>query len=169
MPRYLIANGPMPTTAAQATVTTGTAIKTMLQLKPFNVCSIISWGIHVDNAAASVIKCELLDTGTVFGTVTATADADVYKYDGAEGAVASVVGLTLGTAATGYTCTAEGTITTVKEFDLAILTPTTTNGDRYVRDYPLGREPKLIIGNAVRIRVTATAAVNAYCFMVLEF
>ena len=29
---YLIANGPMPTTAAQAVVTTGTAIKTMLQV-----------------------------------------------------------------------------------------------------------------------------------------
>ena len=50
---YLIANGPMPTTAAQAAVTTGTAIKSMLQLKPFNVCDIVEWGISFDGSAAA--------------------------------------------------------------------------------------------------------------------
>lgn len=169
MSQYFIANGPMPTTAAQATVTTGTAIKTMLQLKPFNTCKIIQWGVHVDNAAASVIKCELLDTGTVFATVTASADADATKWGSNEDAAASVVGLTLGTSATGYTSTAEGTITAVRMFDVGILTPTTSNGDRYVMQFPLGREPKCIIGNSVRIRVTATVAVNAYCYMLVEF
>jgi hypothetical protein len=34
MALYLIPNGPMQTTAAFAPVTTGTAIKTMLQVKP---------------------------------------------------------------------------------------------------------------------------------------
>ena len=36
MPLYNIFNGAMPTTAALVKVTTGTAIKTLLQLKPFN-------------------------------------------------------------------------------------------------------------------------------------
>lgn len=165
---YLIANGPMPTTAAQATVTTGTAIKTMLQLKPFNTCKIVEWGLWFDGAAASTIKCELLDTGTVFGTVTASADADVTKLGSVEDAVASVAGLTLGTSATGYTCTSEGSITAVRMFDLGIAVTGTTFGDRYVKQFPLGREPKCIIGNAVRIRVTATAAVNAYAYLVAE-
>ena len=166
MPRYLIANGPMPTTAAFVSVTTGTALKTMLQLKPFNVCTIIEWGVSFDgSAAATPIKCELIDTGTVFGTVTASADADVMKFDGAEGAVASVAGLTLGTSATGYTCTSEGSVTATKIFDLQLVAPT----NQYVKQFPLGREPKLIIGNAVRIRVTAGAAVNAFCYFVLEF
>ena len=53
MALYLIANGPMPTTAAQAVVTTGTAIKTMLQLKPFNTCKIIEWGVSFDGSAAA--------------------------------------------------------------------------------------------------------------------
>lgn len=168
MSLYFIANGPMPTTAAQATVTTGTAIKTMLQLKPFNTGKIVEWGAWADGAAASVIKCELLDTGTVFGTVTASADADITKLGSVEDAVASVAGLTLGTSATGYTCTSEGSITAVRMFDLCILTPGLAVGAGYVKQFPLGREPKFIIGNAVRQRVTATVANNFYTYMIVE-
>lgn len=165
MARYLIANGPMPTTAAQAAVTTGTAIKTLLQLKPFNQCKITRWGVSFDgSAAATPIKVELCETGTVFATVTASADADCYKQNGADQAVASVAGLTMGTAATGYTSSAEGTITTVREFDVQFIAP--TNG--YVWAFPLGQEPVLVIGNAARIRVTAGAAVNAYCWIEVD-
>ena len=165
MALYTIFNGPMPTTAAQAVVTTGTAIKTLLQLKPFNQVKIVEWGLSFDgSAAATPIKCELLETGTVFGTVTASADADIAKMSGADQAVASVAGLTLGTSATGYTCTAEGSITTVRMFDAQLIAPT----NQYVKQFPLGREPVLVIGNACRIRVTAGAAVNAYAYMVLE-
>lgn len=165
MALYLIANGPMPTTAAQAVVTTGNAIKTMLQLKPFNQIKIREWGISFDGSAAAVpIKCELLETGTVFGTVTASADADVTKLSGADQAVASVAGLTLGTSATGYTCTSEGSITVVRMFDVQLIAPT----NQYVKQFPLGAEPVLVIGNAARIRVTAPVAVNAYCYMILD-
>jgi hypothetical protein len=165
MALYTIMNGPMPTTASFAAVTTGTAIKTLLQLKPFNVCKIIEWGISFDgSAAATPIEVELLDTGTIFGTVTASADADIMKMDGAEGAVASIAGLTLGTTGTGYTCTSEGAITTTKLFDTQFVAPT----NQYVKQFPLGREPKCIVGNAVRIRVKAGTAVNAIAYMVLE-
>lgn len=166
MPQYIINNGPMPTTASFAAVTTGTSIKSLLQIKPFNVCKIIEWGISFDgSAAATPIEVELLDTGTVFATVTASADADVMKLDGAEGAVASIQGLTLGTSATGYTSTGEGSITATKLFDTQFIAPTS----QYIKQFPLGREPKCIIGNSVRIRVKAGAAVNAICYMVLEF
>lgn len=165
MSLYTIYNGPMPTTASFAAVTTGTSIKTLLQLKPFNVCKIVEWGISFDgSAAATPIEVELLDTGTVFATVTASADADIMKLDGAEGAVASVAGLTLGTSATGYTSSAEGTITAIKLFDTQFIAPT----NQYVKQFPLGREPKCIIGNSVRIRVKAGTAVNAICYMVVE-
>lgn len=165
MARYKIYNGPMPTTAAQAVVTTGTAIKTMLQLKPFNQGKIVAWGLSFDgSAAATPIKCELLETGTVFGTVTASADADCIKMNGADQAVASVAGLTLGTSATGYTCTSEGSITTVRMFDAQLVAPT----NQYIYQFPLGQEPVMVIGNATRIRVTAGAAVNAYCWIEVE-
>ena len=162
---YLIGNGPMQTTAAFAKVTTGTAIKTMLQLKPFNTCFIVEWGISFDgSAAATPIACELIDTGTVFGTVTASADADCTKLTSVEDAVASVAGLTMGTSATGYTCTAEGSITTVRNFDIQLVAPT----NQYVKQFPLGAQPKCIIGNAVRIRVTAGTGFGAYCYIVVS-
>ncbi len=165
MALYTIQNGVMPTTASFVAVTTGTTIKTLLQLKPFNVCKIVEWGISFDGSSADTpIEVELLDTGTVFTTVTTLADADVMKLDGAEGAVASVAGLTLGTAATGFTASAEGTITTTKLFDVQFIAPT----NQYVKQFPLGREPKCIIGNAVRIRVKAATAVNAITYMILE-
>jgi hypothetical protein len=152
----------MPTTAAQAVVTTGTSIKTLLQLKPFNQLKINAWGISFDgSAAATPIKCELLETGTVFGTVTASADADVVKLDGTDQAVASVAGLTLGTSATGYTCTSEGSITVTRMFDAQLVAPT----NQYIYQFPLGQEPVCVIGNATRIRVTAGAAVNAYAWI----
>lgn len=162
---YLIVNGPSPTTAAQAPVTTGTAIKTMLQLKPFNIVEIVEWGVSFDGSvAATPGKVELCDTGTVFGTVTASADADISKLDSVEQAVASVAGLTLGTSATGYTCTSEGSITAVRMFDMQLVAPTS----QYVKQFPQGVRPRCIIGNAVRIRVTFGAAINAYAYMVLK-
>lgn len=165
MSLYLIANGPSPTTAAQAPVTTGTAVKTLLQVKPFNLAKIVEWGISFDgSAAATPIRCELLETGTVFATVTASADVDITKLDDLSAAAASVAGLTLGTTATGYTASAEGTITAVRLFDVQFIAPT----NQYVKQFPLGREPVINLASAGRIRVTAAAAVNAYCYCILE-
>lgn len=163
--RYRIYNGAAPTTAKFVAVTTGTAIKTLLQLKPFNMMKIVAWGIAFDgSAAATPIAVELLETGTVFATVTASADADVVKLDGTEQAVASVAGLTLGTSATGYTASAEGTITASRLFDAQLVAPT----NQYIYQFPLGQEPRLVIGNACRIRVHAGAAVNAIAWIEVE-
>lgn len=165
MALYTIYNGAWPTTAAPVAVTTGNVIKTMLQLKPFNRMRIVEWGVSFDgSAAATPIKVELLETGTVFGTVTASTDNDCVKVEGADQAAASVAGLTLGTSATGYTCTSEGTITASRLFDVQFVAPT----NQYIKQFPLGREPALIIGNACRIRVTAGAAVNAYCYITVD-
>ena len=165
MALYFIANGPMPTTAAQVAVTTGTNIKTLLQVKPFLPCIIAEWGISFDgSAAATPIKVELLETD-VAATVTASVDADVTKFQcPSDQAVASIAGLTLGTAATGYTATAEGTITAVRMLDVQFIAPT----NQYVKQFPLGREPRIAIAKFGRVRVTAAAAVNAYCYMVVD-
>lgn len=165
MARYRIYNNALPTTAATPGVTTGTSIKTLLQLKPFNRMKVVAWGISFDgSAAATPIKCELLETGTVFATVTASVDADCIKLEGADQAAASVAGLTLGTSATGYTASAEGSITTTRIFDAQFVAPT----NQYVYQFPLGQEPALIIGNSCRVRVLAGAAVNAICWIEVE-
>lgn len=163
---YLIANGPMNTTAKFAAVATGTAIKTMLQIKTFNLVRIVEWGISFNAfTPATPIVVELIDTGTVFGTVTASADADIYKLEGSDQAVASVAGLTLGTSATGYTCTSEGSITAVKHLDGPQFI--TNTASPFVKQFPFGMEPRVIIGNCGRIRVHAPADVNCYTWMKL--
>jgi hypothetical protein len=166
MPIYLIPNGPFPTTAAQAVVTTGTAIKTLLQVKGVSgvLFKIKEWGISFDgSAAATPIKCELLETGTVFATVTASAAADLVKWDDPN-APTSTTYFSVGTAATGYTSTAEGTITATRVFDVQLIAPT----NQYVKQFPLGVEPKVNADSSLRIRVTAGAAVNAYCYVIVE-
>jgi hypothetical protein len=155
----------MPTTAAQLAVTTGTAIKTLLQLKPFNKLKVCAWGLSFDGAAgAAGIQCELLTTGTVFATVTALADADISKWESNDQAAASVAGLTLGTTATGYTATAEGTITATRILDSQFVQPT----GQYAWEFSLGREPNVVIGDSLRIRVKAAAAVNAVAWMLVD-
>lgn len=168
MARYLIANGPMPTTSAQAAVTTGTSIKTMLQVKPGAtvVAKIKEWGISFDgSSAATPIKCELLQTD-VAATVTASAAADIVKQDAAAlmGGDPTTALFAVGTTSTGYTSTSEGSITAVRMFDVQFIAPT----NQYVKQFPLGDEPVIEASKFGRIRVTAGAAVNCYCYMILE-
>ena len=165
---YQIFNGPAPTTAAQVPVTTGTAIKTLLQVKASatNPIKIIEWGVSFDgSAAATPIKVELVETD-VAATVTASAAADLVKLDAA--ALASGDQTTnlipVGTTSTGYTSTSEGSITATRVFDAQLVAPT----NQYVKQFPLGREPVIQVSKFARIRVTAGAAVNAYCYMTVE-
>ena len=168
---YQVYNGPMVTTAAFAGVTTGTAIKTLLQIKPatnFDI-KIVEWGISFDgSAAATPIKVELIDTGTVFGTVTAHAAADVQPFFDPNAPVntagTSGVPLNLGTSASGYTCTAEGAITATRYGDIQLIAPT----GQYIKQFPLGREFGVKAGNCLRVRVTAGAAVNALTYVIFE-
>lgn len=161
MDLYWCANGPMPTTAAIAPVTTGTAIKTLLQVATpsTRVIRVVEWGISFDgSAAATPIKCELLQTD-VAATVTAHVAAGVMPLNDPN-APASLV--TLGTAATGYTATAEGTTTTTRVFDTQLVAPT----NQYVKMWPMDTEPQVAVSKFLRIRVTAAAAVNAYAYVV---
>lgn len=157
---YRTYNGPMPTTAAQAAVTTGTAVKTLLQIAPPSGTGlyVASWGISFDGAAAAAgIKCELLTTGTVAATVTAHVAAGIITVSGP--AITSKV--TLGTGGTGYTGSAEGTITATRVLDYAFVQPT---GERaFLR--PLGTEWIVAPADFLRVRVTAAAAVNAVCWV----
>lgn len=169
MARFFIPNGPSPTTAAQAVVTTGNAIKTMLQVQTSATLGlhIVEWGISFDGAAAAAgIKCELIETD-VAATVTAHVTAGIVRLD--EAAVQGgdpVTNLILvGTAATGYTASAEGSTTVSRLFDAQLVQPT----NQYIKQFPLGERPFMKPGTFfTRIRVTAAAAVNAYCYIVVE-
>lgn len=168
---YQIFNGPSPTTAAQAVVTTGTAIKTLLQVKlnalATNTAKIVEWGISFDgSAAATPIKCELLTTGAVKATVTEHVAAGIINLDPNAAAVTDDNPFAFGAAGdeTGYTATAEGTITATRVFDAQLVAPT----NQYVKQFPLGREPMFAPSEFLRIRVTAGAAVNALAYVTVE-
>lgn len=163
---YLLANGPMQTSASFAAVSTGTSLKTLLQAKPFNFAKIKEWGISFDGFAAALPgKVELIETD-VAATVTAHVDADITKVNPVGDAAApSVAGLTLGTTATGYTASGEGSITAVRNLDAPLFLPPT---GPFIKQFPLGNEPIIQIGKWARIRVLFGTAVNAYCYMLLE-
>lgn len=171
MALYFIPNGPMPTTAAQAAVTTGTAIKTLLQVKmgasTNHPAKVVEWGISFDgSAAATPIKCELLVTGAIGATITEFLAADIISLDPNTAAVTDDFPFAFTAAGdeSGYTATAEGTITAVREFDVQFIAPT----NQYVKQFPLGREPMFKATEFLRVRVTAGAAVNAYCYVIVE-
>jgi hypothetical protein len=175
MALYFVANGPMPTTAAQAVVTTGTAIKTLLQLKLGGstnmVAKVVEWALSLDGSAASTVKCELLTTGTVAATITEFVAADIINLTDPNAAAVTddfPLAFTAAGDESGYTATAEGTITATRMFDPQILVTGTTFGAQYVKQYPLGREPTWKASEFLRIRVTATAAVNAYGYIIFE-
>lgn len=174
MAQYMISNFAMPTTAAPSGVTTGTSIKTMLQFKPSATLGarIIAWGYSLDSAAAATsAKIELIETGTVAATVTAAVANDLTKYDAAalSGGDPTTNLIQVGTSATGYTSTAEGTVTASRNLDAPqFVTTGTTFVVTWSNQFPLGREPFVQVGNIARVRVTFGTAVNMYCWLLVE-
>lgn len=152
----------MPTTAAQLAVTTGTTIKTMLQLSTpaTRQIQLISWGFTISEPAGAVGEIELLQTN-VAATVTAHVASGVQPLD--PNAPASL--LTLGVSNTGYTATAEGAITVARVFDVVRL-PATASGTPMVYTYQWMPDERPIVALSTFLRVratTPTTGVNMVC------
>jgi len=163
MTLYVAYNGPAPTTAALAPTSTGTAIKTHLQIATPSTrdIKVIRWGISFDgSSAATPIKVELIQTDVAATGGTAHVASGVMPYD--SNAPASL--MTLGTGATGYNFTTEGTITATRIADAQLIAPTS----QYIYEWSLGREFMVPVSKFLRIRTTAGASVNAYCFVEWE-
>jgi hypothetical protein len=156
----------MPTTAAQQQVTTGTAIKTMLQLSTPSTRQIqlISWGYSIDDPTGADGSIELLQTD-VAATVTAHVAAGVQPLD--PNAPASL--LTLGTANTGYTSSAEGTTTAARVFDVQSLSSTSAEAAAnmtYTYQWMPDERPIIAVSKFLRVRATTpTTAVDMRCWI----
>lgn len=165
---YKIFNGPAPTTASQAAVTTGTAIKTLLQVKPgaTQIIKIREWGMSFDGSAAAVPGiCELCITD-VAATVTAHVAGGIHKFDSealAAGDPTTNI-FAVGTTSTGYTATGEGTVGSVRQIDVQQIAPT----NQFVFQFPLGVAGIVQAGEFMRIRVKFAAAINAICYVLAE-
>jgi hypothetical protein len=157
----------MPTTAAQASVTTGTSIKTMLQLATPSTRQIqlISWGFSLDDAPGADGVIELLQTD-VAATVTAHVASGVQPID--PNAPASL--LTLGVSATGYTSTVEGTPTATRVFDAVSLSSSTGESPlTYVYQWMPDERPIVAVSKFLRVRATTpTTATDMRCWIVWD-
>lgn len=163
---FIAGNYPPPTTAPPAAVTTGTATKTMLQIAPATTrpIRVVKWSVQFATAPTAPITCELVETGTIFATVTAHGAGGVQPYDRgvAAGAVSTVQ---LGTALTGYTASAEGTIVATRHGDLQIIP---IGVGSYTWEWSLGREFEVAAGRSLRVRMTTATAINALTFVVID-
>lgn len=159
----------MATTAATVKVTTGTTIKTMLQIATPSTrqMQLISWGFSLDApaAAGSANIIELLQTD-VAATVTAHAASGVQPLD--PNAPASLV--TLGTSATGYTASAEGSITATRLFDATLLSGNIAGGGpvNYEYQFMPDERPIVAVSKFLRVRATFSSAVSAICWVVWD-
>lgn len=169
MHRYKCWNGAMPTTAAQLKVTTGTAIKTMLQIATPSTreLQILAWGFSIDAAPATtgVGVVELLQTD-VAATVVAHVASGVQPLD--PNAPASL--MTLSTSATGYTASAEGTITATRVFDVQEIAGVSNGAApiNYVYQFTAAERPIVAVSKFLRVRATFSAAVNMLTYVVWD-
>lgn len=170
---YQIWNAPSPTTAKIVPVTSGTSIKTMVQVKPSATlrARIIEWGISTSApASTATFSVELLEADAA-ATVTAHVAAGIVKLD----ALALHSGdqttnlIQVGTTATGYTSSNENSPAASRVFDARYVTLSTAAGYEYVKQFPLGREPVLEISMFGKIRVHASVAVDVLCYITVEF
>lgn len=151
--------GPLSTTATSATAGTS---KTILQLKTgSNKARIIEWGYGFDSNPSAPVRVELVETGTVFATVT-TIGSGVLKYNDVTGSASQAVA---GTAATGYNASAEGTVTASR-----LLAYNYDSSLYFKQQFPLGREPEVGSGTSLRIRATPTVstASNMWVYLIFE-
>src|ERR1700753_2905616 len=121
---YQAFNMAVPTTAAGGVVSTGTSIKTLLQLTAPSTRQlyIVEWGISFDGNPAA-IKTELINTTTVAGG-TPTAVTPTVLTPGGPASLATA----------GWSPTTEGTVVaTCRVFDYQQLSANT-----YVKQWPLG-------------------------------
>lgn len=169
MHRYKTWNGPMPTAAAQASATTGTTIKTMLQIATPSTrqMQLISWGFTIDGAPGDLSVFELLQTD-VAATVVAAGASGVQPLD--PNAPASLV--LLGVNATGFSASAEGAIISTRVFDtVAASSSLTLTAGMATYRYQWMPDERPIVGTTKFLRVratTPTTATNMRCFVVWD-
>jgi hypothetical protein len=162
----------MPTTALPTPVAAPATFFTSLQVvgSASSPIKVVEWGVGFTGATlVAGFPCDLIDTGTIAATVTAFAAVDVAGYD-AIGQVVPQVGTTSGiplvlsTSTSGYTSSAEGSITTTLQHDSVIVEPVGS----FVKQFPQGREPYVKPGNVLRIRVKGDGVTTHYSWLVFE-
>lgn len=162
MTLFFSTNAPMPTTAPQTPLATGTAIKTHQQLAPpsTNALAIVSFGVQFATALTAPATIELVETN-VAATVTAHVAAGVQPYTAQS--IGGTTGLTLSTAGTGYNASAEGTITATRSGKIVILPIGTSS---YEWEWTPGYWFAVQRGFFCRVRISTGVTINATTWVI---
>ena len=157
---YAVMNGAAPGAAAPIAISTGTSIKTMLQLATNTTTPalrFVEWWVEFDGStAATPIKVELMrHTAKGQTTLTAYAAADIARVNDPNAPASSIQ---LGTGLSGFSNTTAEIAPTGTQVSLETHYVPPTSGI-YVQ-FPLGREPEVQVAAYARVRTTAGAAVN---------
>lgn len=148
--------------APVATAAVAGTVKTILQIKTgANKTRVVEWGYGFDSTPPAPCRVELVETGTVFATVT-TIGGGIRNYNDATGPVSQAVA---GAAATGFNASAEGSIVASR-----LLGFNYENGIYFKQQFPLGREPEVNAGFALRVRATpgSNASLNIFAYVIWE-
>jgi len=164
---YKVWNAAMPTTAAMVGATTANGVKTMLQLATPTTRQIqlISWGYSLSVTPPGISTVELLQTDVAATGLTAHVAQNIIALD--PNAPASL--LTLGTSATGYSATGEGTPTATRVFDTQQLGVAAGNDDLvYTYQFMPDEERAIIpVSKFLRVRTTFTSTTPLFlCWIV---
>jgi hypothetical protein len=165
---YAVMNGAAPGAAASVPITTGTAIKTHIQLATNTTTPAIryvEWWAEFDGStAATPIRVELIrHTGGAQTTLTAYGAGDIARVNDPNAPASSIQ---LGTALSGFSNTTTEVTPTGTPVSLETHFVPPTSGI-YVQ-FPLGREPEVQVSAFSRLRTTAGAAVNCYAGLMWE-
>jgi hypothetical protein len=169
MHKYIAWNGAAPTTTALAKVTTGTSIKTMLQLATpsTRMIQLISWGYTLDAVPASAGVIELLQTD-VGATITQHVAAGLMPLMAGATFPPSLLDISAVTK-TGYTASAEGTVTATRVFDVCQVPPTAGSTDlQYDYEWMPDARPVIDLSKFLRVRALFGAAVSMTTYVVWD-
>ncbi len=159
---YSVLNGAAPGAAAPVNITTGTALKTMLQLATNATTpsiDIAEWFVTFDGSVAGTpIKVELLRHQTApQTTLTAYVAGDITKVSDPNSPASSVQ---LGTALSGFGTGAAEVVPTGSPVSIETHLVSPTSG--FYTQFPLDVRPEVAVNNFLRVRTTAGTAVNCY-------
>lgn len=166
MHRYQCVNAATPTTSAVVKQSTGTSIRTMLQIATpsTRMVQLLSWGYTLDAVPAAAGTIELVQTDVACTGLTAHVASGVMPlYPNLPPSL-----MTLGSGATGYYASGntltEGSITATRLFDADQVPPTAGAADlNYDYQWMPDERPWVDISKFLRVRVTFGGSVGMTC------
>jgi hypothetical protein len=171
--QYRLYNGHMPTTGGPpAGVVTSATLFTQLQIVTAAGFpgEVIEWGVSFNGAAlVAGFPCALITTGAIAATVTAFAAADAMPYCDPNAPANTTAGSTsypfnMSTATSGFTSSAEGSISATRLMDHALVEPI----GGYFKQFPLGLQPGIAPAEVLRVMVLGDGTTKVTAYVVIE-